>query len=137
MTPGTARWEAPPLSSDLPAIASYRVGVAALVSGSAHASDLLTTAIGLDPGFALARAALAVALVRDGRAYEALPSDARVTSRAERQHLEIVHAALSGDARRAHDLRREHLLEFPGDVLIVWLPLLQHEMRCGRVGDRA
>ena len=124
----STRWEAPPLSSDVSAIASYRVGVAALVSGGAHASHLLTTAIALDPGFALARAALAVALALEGRPYEALPAGAGVISRAERQHLEVVEATLSGNVRRARDLRREHLLEFPGDVLIVWLPVLQHEM---------
>ena len=124
----STRWEAPPLSSDVAAIASYRVGVAALVAGGAHASRLLATAIALDPGFALARAALAVALALEGRPYEPLPRAACAINRAERQHLEVVQATLSGSVRRARDLRREHLLEFPGDVLIVWLPVVQHEV---------
>ena len=109
----------------------YRVGVAALVAGGAHASRLLATAIALDPGFALARRRCAVALALEGRPYEPLPRAACAINRAERQHLEVVQAALSGSVRRAHDLRREHLLEFPGDVLIVWLPVVQHEMRPG------
>ena len=46
-------------------------------------------------------------------------------TRAERQHREVVHTTLAGDVRHAADLRREHLLEFPGDVLIVWLPVLR------------
>ena len=45
-------------------------------------------------------------------------------SRGERQHVEVVHAALSGDTCRADDLRREHLLEYPGDLLVVWLPAM-------------
>ena len=45
--------------------------------------------------------------------------------RGERQHVEIVNTALAGGATHAADLRREHLLEFPGDLLIVWLPVLQ------------
>ena len=95
------------------------------------ASRLLATAIALDPGFALARAASAVALALEGRPYEPLPRGACAINRAERQHLEVVQATLSGSVRRARDLRREHLLEFPGDVLIVWLPVVQHEMRPG------
>ena len=43
-------------------------------------------------------------------------------TRGERQHQEIIRAALRGDVAHAADLRRVHLLEFPGDVLIVWLP---------------
>lgn len=125
------------MSSDASAIESYRRGVAALVSGGAHAADLLTTAVALDPGFALARAALAVSLALEGRPYAALPRGTAVLSRAERQHLEIVQATLSGNLPRAWDLRREHLLEFPGDVLIVWLPVLHQEMRGHVTGDPA
>jgi hypothetical protein len=34
----------------------------------------------------------------------------------------VVAAAFDGDPWHAADLRREHLLDYPGDVLIVWLP---------------
>ena len=47
-------------------------------------------------------------------------SSARLT-RGERQHLEVVRALLGDDPGRADDLRREHLAEFPGDLLVVWL----------------
>ena len=40
----------------------------------------------------------------------------------ERQHVAVVRAHLAGDPERAHDLRRQHLAELPGDLLVVWLP---------------
>ena len=120
-----SHWAVPSLSSEsAEAIRHYRNGVASLVSGTTHARQLLTTAIAIDPDFALARVALTVALVADGRPYEAPAVIEAAMTRAERQHREVVHTALAGDVRHAADLRREHLLEFPGDVLIVWLPVL-------------
>jgi hypothetical protein len=46
-------------------------------------------------------------------------------ARGERQHAEIVAAWLRGETLRAADLRREHLADYPGDVLVVWLPALR------------
>ena len=43
---------------------------------------------------------------------------------------------LAGDCRHARDLRREHLLEFPGDLLIVWLPVLSRDGRDLTSGQR-
>ena len=60
--------------------------------------------------------------VATGVAYA--PPAVAPAGRGERHHAEIVRAWLTGEHRRGVDLRREHLVEYPGDVLIVWLPAL-------------
>ena len=119
-----ASWASPLLSTDQPdAIAAYRQGIAALVAGAAHASDLLRDSVGVDPSFFLGQVAVSAAEALDGRPFRSVVATAAV-SRGERQHAEIVHAAFAGNASHAADLRREHLIDFPGDLLIVWLPVL-------------
>ena len=128
MTPNAIRWEVPPLSTkSVDAAIHYRDGIAALVSGIANADRLLGAAVELDPGFLLARVGLAVCDVVAGAPYAAPEIPDGVVARGERQHAEIVQTSLCGDGRRATDLRREHLLEFPGDLLIVWLPTLARD----------
>ena len=127
MTPNAIRWEVPTLSTtSVEAAIRYRDGIAALVAGIANADRLLAAATTLDPGFLLAHIGVAVADVAAGANYAA-PSALGIASRGERQHAEVVAATFGGDCRRARDLRREHLLEFPGDVLIVWLPALARD----------
>ena len=53
---------------------------------------------------------------------------AALTTRGERQHVETVRVWQAGDLRHAHDLRREHLLEFAGDLFVVVLPLVLVQM---------
>jgi hypothetical protein len=43
------------------------------------------------------------------------------TSRRQRQHLAIIDCWLHGDTHRSHDLSREHLAEFPDDIVVSWL----------------
>jgi hypothetical protein len=120
--PDEQTWTAPPLSTaSREAEIRYRRGVAALVAGLSHAGDLLDEAVAIDPNFTLARIAAAVAKASAGQPYAPAVQTGRLL-RGERQHAEIVEAELTGDRRHAADLRREHLLEFPGDLLIVWLP---------------
>jgi hypothetical protein len=69
----------------------------------------------------VAQLGLAVALATMG-AHFVPPRPIGALTRGERQHSEIVVAAFTGASRHADDLRREHLLEYPGDLLIVWLP---------------
>jgi hypothetical protein len=115
-------WPVPPLSSDVPAaIESYRAGIAALVAGGSSAEALLRRCTGLDPDFFLGHLALAVCLAHAGAPFTCEPPT-RPLSRPERQHGEIVRAAYGEAPAHALDLRREHLLEFPGDLLVVWLP---------------
>jgi hypothetical protein len=126
MTLDAGHWDGPPLSTaSIPATNHYRHGIAALVAGSANADRSLEAAIAIDPGFALAHIALAVCRVVEGEAYVPWALPAAGVGRGERQHAEIVQTMLAGDRRHAADLRREHLLEFPGDLLIVWLPMLR------------
>ena len=126
MGPLAASWDGPPLSTrSADAVHLYRDAIAALVSGSADAAPLLQAAIAVDPCFVLAHIGLAVSRVAAGEPYlpSAIPPGA--TGRGERQHAEVVSTMLSGDPRHGADLRREHLVEFPGDLLIVWLPALR------------
>ena len=117
-------WNTPPLSSgNRLAVACYRRGIAELVTATGHAAELLAEAVAIDPTFFVAQVGAAVADVVAGRPYRR-PLPALRPLRGERQHGEIVDAELGGDRRRAADLRREHLLEYPGDLLIVWLPAL-------------
>jgi len=114
-------WLPPPLSATSPeAVALYRRGTVALVAGMAHARTLLAEAIVKEPGFFAAQVADAVACATDGDAYRP-PRTKPGLTRGERQHGEVVEAAFTGDHRHAADLRREHLAEYPGDLLIVRL----------------
>jgi hypothetical protein len=105
---------------------AYGRGVADLVAGIGRASRHLDRAVALDPGFLLAHVGLAVARAGAGPPVDP-PEPVRAVSRGERQHAELVVAALAGTPsgmRRAASLRREHLAEYPGDLLVVALPLL-------------
>ena len=117
-------WPAPDLStSSNQAIECYRRGIAALVAGIGHADGLLASALVADPDFYLAQLGLSVAVAVMGARFVVPPSATRIT-RGERQHAEIVRSAFAGALLHANDLRRDHLLEYPGDLLIVWLPSL-------------
>jgi len=76
-----------------------------------------------DPRFALAHVAADVLAGRPVDVRRAAPA-----TRGERQHVETVRAWQSGDLRHARDLRREHLLEFAGDLFVVVLPLVLVQM---------
>jgi DNA-binding GntR family transcriptional regulator len=120
--PTDQAWNPPPLSTtNSEALDRYHHGITALVAGLSDAEELLDEATVVDPGFFLAHLAVTVARAAAGRPYT-MPSRPPLLSRGERQHAEIIEAHLAGHTRRAADLRREHLLEYPGDLLIVWLP---------------
>jgi DNA-binding GntR family transcriptional regulator len=125
MTSTDHPWRSPALSTSTDAaVRCYRQGIAALIAGAPHAERNLEDAVAADPEFVLARIGLAAARFALGRPF-ALQSDGNGgTTRAERHHAEIVEAVCHGDRHRATDLRREHLLEYPADLLIVWAPAL-------------
>jgi hypothetical protein len=119
--PTDQTWNTPPLSTpSQEAGTSYRRGIAALIAGISHADELLAEAVAIDPNFYLARVGVAAANAVAGQRYAAPARTPRIR-RGEAQHGEIVEAAFVGDRERAAELRREHLLEYPGDLLIVWL----------------
>jgi hypothetical protein len=109
------------------AAASYREGLTLLIASSPEARDVLAAAIAVDDQLAVAHAALAVVLAGGGFRCDAAGAmsqatrTARLGTRRERQHVEIIGLLLGGDGRRAHALGAEHLLDFAGDRLIDWL----------------
>jgi len=124
MRPDAVRWAVPPLGTSVVAAAvRYRDGVAALVAGLPHADRLLADAVACDPAFFLAHVGVGVSRFLTGDGVYLTPTVVPV-GRGARHHGEIVRAWLTDDRRHGADLRREHLLEFPGDLLIVWLPAL-------------
>ncbi len=93
--------------------------IARLIGGDPLATDLIRSA-------ALAYADrveihAALALVAD----DPVPGLARAlelaTTRHDRQHVAIIDAHLTGTAERTRILARQHLAEFPDDVVISWL----------------
>jgi hypothetical protein len=108
----------------------YREGVDLLLSAWPGAVETLGRAVEADPGFALARAALARA-----HAVRAEPEAARVqidrasalvaengTDR-EKSHVQALALAIAGDGPRALDRVRAHLEAWPRDVVVFGLPL--------------
>ncbi|MCU1397167.1 MAG: tetratricopeptide repeat protein 38 family protein [Acidimicrobiales bacterium] len=105
---------------------AYSRGVELLVVSSPEATPLLRRAVESDPHFELARAALACALAAGGMPAEAPRCDCLSpaccpSTRRERQHIEIVRLVLSGERERAAVLGREHLREFPSDIVVAHL----------------
>ncbi len=119
-------WCTPELSTPVgEAAVAYQVGVAALVADLPGARSSLARAVTLDDDFLLAHVALAAT---EGRSYRSARRTASA-SRPERQHAEVVARFFGSDPAGALDLRREHLAEFPGDLLVVWLPLAAAQRR--------
>ena len=76
-----------------------------------------------DSRFELARVALAYALTAAGLSAAVPEGDCssppfRASTRRERQHIEVISLVLSGERERAAVLGREHLREFPHDILV-------------------
>jgi hypothetical protein len=102
---------------------AYGQGVELLVGLSPDAISVLRVAIESDPHFELARVALACALAAAGTPAETprcecSPLSCHASTRRERQHIEVVRLVLSGERDRAAVLGREHLREFPRDILV-------------------
>lgn len=113
------------ISTDLAAAArSYSTGLDLLLSSSPDATLALRHATTIDPHFGLAWMALAVATSTEGLATEGHRCAARAaanltgSTRRERQHIEVIRMLLAGDLRRAAVLGREHLREYPTDLLV-------------------
>jgi hypothetical protein len=103
--------------------AEYARGVELLMAFSPEAVVILRAAVESDPHFELAQVALAYALAAAGAPAEApqcdrSPLSSRASTRRERQHIEVVRMVLNGERERVAVLGREHLHEFPEDILV-------------------
>jgi tetratricopeptide (TPR) repeat protein len=111
------------------ALALYAEGVDRILSANAGAEALLTEAAALDPGFALAHAALARNDQLYGRVDEARRAAARAnacvagTSERERRHVEALALSINGDSARALAAIETHMRDFPRDALVLSLAL--------------
>ena len=103
---------------------AYARGVDLLLVSSDEAESVLRIAVEVDPDFDLAGVALFFALVTADKPAESglcerpPQSAAGAPTRRERQHIEVIRLVLSGHRDRAAVLGREHLREFPNDVLV-------------------
>jgi tetratricopeptide (TPR) repeat protein len=107
------------------ALDAYDRGVRGLLGFRADTIDSFRQALAEDPEFALARAALAVALFLDEELDEAKTAMAAAAARApalpprERRHLEALGAWMSGRSADALRLIGESLAETPRDVVLL------------------
>lgn len=104
-------------------------GVDRILALQAGAQQSLAAAAAADEGFAMAHAAMAFDHDLEGRPEEAQAAIARArahlggANRRERQHVEVLSAALHGEGR-ALELVDEHLEEFPRDALVLFEGML-------------
>jgi hypothetical protein len=123
------RYDLPLTTGSDRAAAFYRDGVDRILSAWYGADEAFDKAIAEDPGFALATIArarvhqlnmeTAAARAKAARAREL----ALTASRRERQHVEIMAAAIEGRPRAALEGAEQHLDEFPRDALVFGLLL--------------
>src|SRR5579862_3620227 len=111
------------------ALTLYVEAVDRILSADAGAEGLLAEAIGLDPDFALAQAALGRSAQLSGRFEEARRAAARAVacvegrSERERRHVEALALAINGEATRAMAAVEAHRRDFPRDALVLSLAL--------------
>ena len=111
------------------ALALYVDGVDRILSANAGAEAVLSEALALDPGLALAHVALGRNAQLYGRMAEARVAAARASacvagaSERERRHVEALAFALNGEAGRATTAVEAHAREFPRDGLVLSLAL--------------
>src|SRR5690348_4410408 len=111
------------LAASPAAAAAYVDAVDRLLAAREGALEGFDRALAADPGFALAHVGRSRSLLVAGRGPEgrAAATAARAAAggleRRERQHVEALAAAATGPGDRALALVREHLGEFPRDVV--------------------
>src|SRR5580698_211808 len=116
------------LSTTSPAaVESYCTFVDHMISSRNGAKEHLGAALEVDDGFALARIGDAFLQFVGGQADEAKRSAAEAvrlgagaTAR-ERSHIEAFASRINGEAVRSSELFRQHLAEYPRDVLAVFI----------------
>ena len=136
------------LSTGPSAASAYRLGVTALLADRLpEAAAAFRLAVTEDPCFAMGHAGLALVLSLSdpddaGRndaldAVERARTCSRRVSRCERHHVEVVALALQRRFARASALGREHLVEFPDDVVVAQVLRRWCDDSNGLADDRA
>ena len=117
-----------PLTTESPAAADcYVEGLDRFLAQIYGSDGEIARAVELDEGFALARALSALHLMYRNEIADAKKDAAHARRLAvhathrERQHVEAVASMVEGDGRKALRLVREHLDDFPRDMLMVRL----------------
>src|SRR3954467_7729894 len=120
-----ARYELPLTTESDLAASAYRAGIDCILSAWTGASEALDQAIAADPDFGLAyiaRARLHQSYAENTKA-RAMASRARElaagATRRERQHVEVLAAAVEGRPAEAIAGAENHLEEFPRDALVL------------------
>ena len=119
------RYELPLTTESDLAASAYRAGIDCILSAWTGASEALDQAIAADPDFGLAyiaRARLHQSYAENTKA-RAMASRARElaagATRRERQHVEVLAAAVEGRPAEAIAGAENHLEEFPRDALVL------------------
>ncbi len=119
------RYGLPMSTGSVLAAECYVDGTDLLLSMVFGSEERYRKAIEADEGFALAHGALAYRLMYEGKMKEAKASALRArslasgTSRWERRHVEAIALMIEGPGPRALTYIREHLAEYPRDVLLL------------------
>ncbi len=107
------------------AVDAYDLGVRALLGFGADPIARFEEALGHDPEFALAQAALAVSLYLDERIPEGRAAMERATALGarldgrERRHVDALALWVAGKGNEAIPLMREFLAEYPRDMVVL------------------
>jgi hypothetical protein len=108
-----------PHMSDQPALLRVPAAIARLVGDDPLASIILSAVALENPDSFAVHAALA--LVVESFEEPLLQAQVLASGRRERQHHAVISCFLHDDIARANLLAREHLAEFPDDVVVSWL----------------
>jgi tetratricopeptide (TPR) repeat protein len=134
------RYELPITTSSTLAAERFVEGIDLLLEQNFGPEEKFTQAIEADTGFALAHSALAYMLnlraqVAEARecAQQAQSLAARV-SRRERQQIEAIALFVNGQGSRSYALIREHLADYPRDMLMIRLAQRLFVLGCSGAG---
>jgi hypothetical protein len=117
------RYGLPLSTGSVEAVVAYVDGVDRFLAAHDGAEECFARAVAADPDFALGHIGRARSLQLAGRGADAQAAAALGKARAgalerrERQHVEALGLAVSGQGARALQLIREHLEEFPRDAM--------------------
>jgi hypothetical protein len=130
------------LTTTASAARHYRRGVAHVLAGKVRSAQrAFDNATRQDPGFAVGHASVALTQYAQSdnssrAAIQARDSLRWRATRRERQHVEVLATLVEGDPSRAVALGREHLGEFPLDLVVFRAVVSVHPATRADLADR-